>query len=488
MPQLMTLPAVFLVRPQTDRDISLIRVDGSYLLPAVAGQLLSQGLVGGVVVSAPESTPEYLKNVLRRWNLPIDLTGPDHPLKRLRHTMARWGWEKIVCLSAYSQFISAEALDFTRQAVASGKADFSFTADTITPKYLCALNSNAVEALCALTALPVPPNRFHYLASEKKNSLSIRRIERTETPTERFLWMLQFAGQRESIPIPVLSNFFAKTPPEKWFKAEQFRICLARILGAAKWPRLDRFFREHAGFSEHTLEFSTQFAWYHRWRSHIPQRGKRFLEIGFGRFPVTSSLLLDSFETGIALEPAGFDEAGVDTAYHLAALLRESFPLFRSGELHSHAEKPFHPGKRIRAESKRLQELRLPPESIDFCFSKTVFEHVLDVNSLSYELHRVLKPGGIMIHEIDFSDHRMPGTVHFDFLKYSKKEWRSGKNGTNLWRINDYVELLEKIGFRTEVLSREDTRLFPQEIHPEWREYREADLLCHTAVIKAIRA
>ena len=112
----------------------------------------------------------------------------------------------------------------------------------------------------------------------------------------------------------------------------------------------------------------------------------------------------------------------------------------------------------------------------------------MDVESLSRELYRLMKPGSTMMHEIDFSDHSHRSSVHFTFLKHSKSEWGQRQQDTNLWRINDYIKLWEELGFQTEILAIEKTNLNPPKIDKSWQDYSDEDLLCHTAVIRAVCA
>jgi SAM-dependent methyltransferase len=47
----------------------------------------------------------------------------------------------------------------------------------------------------------------------------------------------------------------------------------------------------------------------------------------------------------------------------------------------------------------------LEPESFDLIMSRAVFEHVYDPERAFSVMHRLLKPGGYMLHKIDFRDH-----------------------------------------------------------------------------------
>jgi len=62
---------------------------------------------------------------------------------------------------------------------------------------------------------------------------------------------------------------------------------------------------------------------------------------------------------------------------------------------------------------------QLPKASVDFCFSNAVLEHIPknDFTSLTQELKRVLKPGGVCLHRVDLKDHLGGGAEQFAFFR-----------------------------------------------------------------------
>jgi len=56
---------------------------------------------------------------------------------------------------------------------------------------------------------------------------------------------------------------------------------------------------------------------------------------------------------------------------------------------------------------------------------------------------------------------------------------------TNLWRVNDFVNLWQGLGFAVDVLSRKVRKAPPQRLHPSWNGYADEDLYCYTALIRA---
>ena len=61
-------------------------------------------------------------------------------------------------------------------------------------------------------------------------------------------------------------------------------------------------------------------------------------------------------------------------------------------------------------------------ESFDVVFSVASLEHIEDVDGTLTEMHRVLKPGGIAIHEIDLTHHGSADPLKF--LEWTEDEWR----------------------------------------------------------------
>lgn len=99
---------------------------------------------------------------------------------------------------------------------------------------------------------------------------------------------------------------------------------------------------------------------------------------------------------------------------------------------------------------------RLPAHSVDFVFSQAVLEHVrrAEIGSYFLELHRILHPGGIMSHRIDFKDHL--GNA-LNSLRFPSRYWESSflaRSGfyTNRLRASEILEMLRTAGFECHVI------------------------------------
>ena len=219
----------------------------------------------------------------------------------------------------------------------------------------------------------------------------------------------------------------------------------------------------------------------------MPEQGERFLEIGCHDQPLLASLAINRFRTGVAVDPFVLSDDGVREAKALAQLLSKLVPTMIPVDVIRTRRGDFQGLSFYKA---MIEDLGLADASVDFCWSKVVFEHVIDVPALSRELFRVLTPGAAMVHRIDFRDHsrdRKNVYINFDFLRYSREAWAWMDQETNLWRINDFVELWTSLGFAVEVLERRTRVVRPDMVHRSWKTYAEADLYCYDALIKAVK-
>lgn len=99
---------------------------------------------------------------------------------------------------------------------------------------------------------------------------------------------------------------------------------------------------------------------------------------------------------------------------------------------------------------------RLPWEdgSFDLVWSHSVMEHVRQPAQLLAEVHRVLRPGGRQLAEIDLHDHYQSSTdpdLTFNMLKYPSWLWNLMASNRSAWtnrlRYTDWVALVEAAGF-----------------------------------------
>jgi SAM-dependent methyltransferase len=102
----------------------------------------------------------------------------------------------------------------------------------------------------------------------------------------------------------------------------------------------------------------------------------------------------------------------------------------------------------------------LEPNSVDLVYSNSVLEHVPRdvIRDLMKESFRVLKPGGLVMHNIACNDHYafFDKSISFvNFLQYEEREWRLWNNPIqyqNRLRAPEFVDLGIAAGF--EVISK----------------------------------
>ena len=98
----------------------------------------------------------------------------------------------------------------------------------------------------------------------------------------------------------------------------------------------------------------------------------------------------------------------------------------------------------------------LPDESIDLFVSNATMKHVPkdSLRNILKEAFRLLKPGGVLSHSIDYKDHWAytdSALSYYDFLQYSEKECEYKNpdlNYQNRLRHRDYKELFLSAGFK----------------------------------------
>jgi SAM-dependent methyltransferase len=95
--------------------------------------------------------------------------------------------------------------------------------------------------------------------------------------------------------------------------------------------------------------------------------------------------------------------------------------------------------------------MQIPDQSIDFCFSNAVLEHIpkRDFPRLAIELKRVLRPGGVCVHRVDLQDHLGGGLEN---LRFSDSRWEGelfSRSGfyTNRIRYTEMLNIFKQAGF-----------------------------------------
>jgi hypothetical protein len=143
----------------------------------------------------------------------------------------------------------------------------------------------------------------------------------------------------------------------------------------------------------------------------------------------------------------------------------------------------------------------LAPGSADFIVSRTVLEHIPEELLAMIFKHaaNVLRPGGMMCHLIDMSDHfehKDKSLSRVDMLRYSTKDWRARtrdpQDYQNRLRRFDFLRILDNTGW--EVLkvtgdpdARAVTDLKAMKIMPRYAGVAHEELAILTSLVVARR-
>ncbi|MBA7493330.1 hypothetical protein ES702_03888 [subsurface metagenome] len=256
-----------------------------------------------------------------------------------------------------------------------------------------------------------------------------------------------------------IQNLIAKLPPSLSYKVYHF---LQRKFGALQ--HLNPTSRLSAGIT--TL-------------NHICGQGrnidsKTFLEIGTGRrlcLPIALWLCGVSKIITVDLNPYLKEELVFEDISYMRNNQRDIEILFGK-----YSEKPifrerFNRLLRAGINLKRLIDtmnvqylapadaccLDLQSQSVDYCVSRSVFEHIppKTLEGILLEEKRLLKKTGLFVHEIDLSDHFLQTDKSIsviNFLQFNESEWEyyAGNRYAyhNRLRIDDFIDLFNKLGLR----------------------------------------
>lgn len=127
---------------------------------------------------------------------------------------------------------------------------------------------------------------------------------------------------------------------------------------------------------------------------------------------------------------------------------------------------------------------QIPSESVDYCFSNAVLEHIpkSDFNKMALELFRILKPDGICVHRVDLKDHLGGGLNN---LRFSESLWEGplfSRSGfyTNRIRFGEMQNVFSSSGFFYTLphISRWESLPMPRsKLNTEFSQLDDDDLL-----------
>lgn len=135
---------------------------------------------------------------------------------------------------------------------------------------------------------------------------------------------------------------------------------------------------------------------------------------------------------------------------------------------------------------------RIPDGACDMVFSQAVLEHVPreDFTTLGRELYRLLKPGGVATHAIDFRDHLGGGLNNLRFSPgLWEAPWFARRSGfyTNRLRLSEMCDAFHGAGFDVEIGEKRAWDRLPLPhgaLHPAFRSLEDDDLLTRSAFVR----
>lgn len=132
-----------------------------------------------------------------------------------------------------------------------------------------------------------------------------------------------------------------------------------------------------------------------------------------------------------------------------------------------------------------LEDASIASESVDLISSRSVLEHIFEYEACFDTMWRILRPGGIMFHDIGLGAHS--DKDEFEFY-YHPKPHGEDKNNLQLneLRCSDYIREFEKRGFEVIVVRKTiltEYSLDEKRLQQRFAAYSSEDLLCEGVVL-----
>ena len=139
-----------------------------------------------------------------------------------------------------------------------------------------------------------------------------------------------------------------------------------------------------------------------------------------------------------------------------------------------------------------LNSLRsLPDATVDLIFSQAVLEHIRknEFAKIAKEFWRVLKPGGVSTHVIDFKDHLEESLNHLRFSdQIWEAEWMASSGFyTNRIRLSEMIHIFEDQGFKVEILEKKEWEIIPipkEHLNSRFKNMADAELKISGATLR----
>jgi SAM-dependent methyltransferase len=251
-----------------------------------------------------------------------------------------------------------------------------------------------------------------------------------------------------------------------WWAKLGAKLFLARLpVPYGLWRRVGLF--RHGEMNVPILAVKTFDAYYQRAASHATLKpGFRSLELGPGD-SVLSGLVARAYGASHAwlVDSGAFADSDVSACLKTVELLRaQGKPVPDIESAGSVSEVLQRSGVEYLSEG-TASLASIPDASVDFCWSQVVLEHVprAEFPRFLQELRRIVAPGAVGVHSIDFRDHLGGGlnNLRFSQVTWEGRVFRGGGFYTNRIRPREMVVMFVKAGFDVELVSQTRWSLMP---------------------------
>ena len=106
-------------------------------------------------------------------------------------------------------------------------------------------------------------------------------------------------------------------------------------------------------------------------------------------------------------------------------------------------------------------KLEFADSSYEIIIANHILEHIPEDRKAMKELHRVLKPGGVAILQVPYSE-KLETTIEEPFINDPKRQELlfGQKDHVRIYALNDYVDRLQHAGFRVKILGKDNLKAF----------------------------
>ncbi|PTX61417.1 methyltransferase family protein [Kordia periserrulae] len=225
-------------------------------------------------------------------------------------------------------------------------------------------------------------------------------------------------------------------------------------------------------------------------KENISLKDKTVLELGSGWAPIIPYFFTNFAEVERVVTYDINEHYDAKTIAKLNSYYKENYQIDIAAEKGKYplpSNVTYYPKTNLAAENTQLNE------QIDLVFSRFVLEHISpeDLLQIHQSFANILPKSAYILHMISPSDHRAyddKSLSYYDFLKYSKAEWKKQHTKFdyhNRLRLPDYLTIFKEAGYEVVSLDydtcdkdSEKYKKFKElTLHEDYKNYTEEELL-----------